>query len=46
VSSGVGLGLAQKVDLHMDKLETCRKEAIAKNLGLIERISFVRACMQ
>jgi arylsulfatase len=46
VSSGVGLSLAQKVDLTMDKLETCRKEALAKNLGVVERISFVRDCMK
>jgi arylsulfatase len=46
VSSGVGLGLKEKVDLQMDKLETCRKEAIARNLGLAERISFVRGCVK
>jgi arylsulfatase len=46
VSSGVGLSLTQKVDLQLDKLESCRKEAIAKNLGLVERIGFVRGCMQ
>jgi arylsulfatase len=46
VSSGVGLSLKEKVDLRMDKLETCRKEALAKNLGLVERISFVRDCMK
>ncbi|MDE2064800.1 MAG: arylsulfatase, partial [Bradyrhizobium sp.] len=46
VSSGIGIGLKQKVELHMDKLETCRKEAIAKKLGLVERISFVRACVK
>jgi len=46
VSSGVGLSLAQKIDLKMDKLESCRKEAIAKNLGLVERIGFVRGCMK
>ena len=46
VSSGVGLSVTQKVDLHMDKLETCRKEAIAKNLGLVERVNFVRGCMK
>jgi arylsulfatase A-like enzyme len=46
VSSGVGVGLVQKIELHMDKLETCRKEAIAKNLGLVERVSFVRNCMK
>ena len=46
VSSGVGLGLKEKVDLQMDRLETCRKEAIARNLGLAERISFVRGCLK
>jgi len=46
VSSGFGLSLAQKVDLRMDKLEACRKEALAKDLGLVERISFVRSCMK
>ena len=46
VSSGVGLGLMQKVELRIDKLESCRKEAFAKNLGLVERINFVRGCMQ
>jgi hypothetical protein len=46
VSSGIGLALKQKVDLYMDKLETCRKEALAKNLGLVERIGFVRDCMK
>src|SRR5262249_20556737 len=46
VSSGVGLSLTQKVELQMDKLETCRKGAIAKNLRLVERISFVRGCIK
>ena len=46
VSSGVGLGLTQKVELRIDKLESCRKEALAKNLGLVERLNFVRGCMQ
>jgi arylsulfatase A-like enzyme len=46
VSSGVGLGLMQKVELRIDKLESCRKEALAKNLGLVERLNFVRGCMQ
>jgi arylsulfatase len=46
VSSGVGLSLAQKINLRMDKFESCRKEAIAKNLGLAERVSFVRTCMK
>jgi arylsulfatase len=46
VSSGVGLGLREKVDIHMDKLEICRKEAVAQNLGLAERVSYVRNCMK
>ena len=46
VSSGVGLGLTQKVELRIDKLESCRKEALAKDLGLVERLNFVRGCMQ
>jgi arylsulfatase A-like enzyme len=46
VSSGVGLSLMQKVELRIDKLESCRKEALAKNLGLVERLNFVRGCMQ
>jgi len=46
VSSGVGLSLAQRVILRMDKFETCRKVAIAENLGLAERVSFVRNCMK
>jgi len=46
VSSGVGLSLAQKIDLRMDKLKTCHEEAIAKDLDLVERISSVRGCMK
>ena len=45
VSSSVGLSLMQKVDLQMDKLEACRKEAIAKDLRLTERVGFVRKCV-
>lgn len=46
VSSGIGLGLMEKVDIHMDKLETCRKEAVAQNLGVAERVAYVRNCMK
>lgn len=46
VSSGVGLSLMEKVDIHMDKLEICRKQAVAQNLGLAERVSYVRNCMK
>ena len=46
VSSGVGLGLLQKVELRLDKREGCRKQAEAQGLGLLERIQFVRKCME
>ena len=46
VSGDVGLGLVQKVELRLDKREGCRKQAEAMGLGLLERIQFVRKCMQ
>jgi arylsulfatase len=46
VSSNIGLGLLQKVELRLDKLEGCRKQAQAKGLGMLERVQFVRNCMQ
>lgn len=46
VSGNVGLGLLQKVELRLDKHEGCRKQAEAHDLGLIERVQFVRKCMQ
>jgi arylsulfatase len=46
VSSGIGLGLLQKVELRLDKREGCRKQAEAQNLAVIERIQFVRKCME
>jgi len=46
VSSNVGLGLLQKVELRLDKREGCRKQAEAQGLGLLERIQFVRKCME
>ncbi|BAC47927.1 bll2662 [Bradyrhizobium diazoefficiens USDA 110] len=44
VSGDIGLNLAQKVELRIDKLEGCRKQA--KGLGLVERVQFVRKCME
>jgi hypothetical protein len=41
----VGLSLTQKIDLRMDKLESCRKEADAQKLSVPERIGYVRGCM-
>ena len=46
VSSNVGLSLLQKVELHMDKRESCRKQAEARGLALVERVQFVRKCME
>jgi arylsulfatase len=46
VSSNIGLGVLQKVELRLDKREGCRKQAEVKGLGMLERIQFVRSCMQ
>ena len=46
LSSGLGLSLKQEIGLRMDQLESCRKEAIAKNLGFVERIRFVHDCVK
>jgi hypothetical protein len=46
VSGDIGLGLMQKVELRLDKREGCRKQAEARGLGLLERIQFVRKCME
>jgi hypothetical protein len=46
VSGDIGLGLLQKVELRLDKREGCRKQAEAQGLGLLERIQFVRKCME
>jgi arylsulfatase len=46
VSGDVGLSLSQKVELVLDKREGCRKQAQAQGLGLLERIQFVRKCME
>jgi hypothetical protein len=45
VSSDVGLSLAQKIDLKMDKLESCRKQASVEKLSELERLGYVRGCM-
>jgi len=46
VSGDIGLNLAQKVVLRVDKLEGCRKQAQGQGLGVIERVQFVRKCME
>jgi arylsulfatase len=38
--------LVQKIEMRFDQREECRKQANAKKLGPIERISFVRECMK
>ncbi len=46
VSGDVGLSLSQKVVLRVDKLEGCRKQAQGQGLAVIERVQFVRKCME
>ncbi len=46
VSSDVGLGVLQKVEIALDKREICRKVAQKEGLALRERIQFVRKCVQ
>jgi arylsulfatase len=46
VSGDIGLSLAQKIDLKMDKLESCRKQADIEKLGALERLGYVRGCMR
>jgi arylsulfatase len=40
------LTVVQKLEARLDKREDCRKQADAKKLGPIERISFVRKCLE
>jgi len=44
--SDTGIGVTRKIEAQMDKLESCRKQALTQNLGLAERAAFVRGCMQ
>jgi len=46
VSSNIGLSLREKVGLRISKRQGCRKQAFAQGLGLVDRIKFVRKCMQ
>ena len=43
---GEDLDLVQKIEMRVDKREDCRKQADAKKLGPIERIGFVRECIE
>ena len=40
------LTLVQRLEERFDKREDCRQQADAKKLGPIERIQFVRKCLQ
>jgi hypothetical protein len=40
------LSLVQRVEQRVDKLKDCRKQADAQKLGTIERIGFVRKCVE
>jgi arylsulfatase len=46
VSGDIGLSLLQKVELRLDKRGGCRKQAEALGLGILERVQFVRKCME
>jgi hypothetical protein len=40
------LSLVQRLEERFEKREECRKQAVAQKLGPIERIRFVRKCLQ
>ena len=40
------LSLVQRLEERFDKREDCRKQADAQKLDPIERIQFVRKCLQ
>jgi hypothetical protein len=40
------LDLVQKLEERVDKREECRKKADAQRLDFVERIKFVRECLQ
>lgn len=42
----VGLSLVDKIQLRIDKREGCRKQAEARNLGVVDRIKFIQQCVQ
>lgn len=46
LSSDTGIGFVQKSELRIDRLEACRKEALAKNMGFLERLGYIRGCMR
>ena len=40
------LTLVQKLEVKVDKIKDCRKQADAKKLNVVERIKFIRGCLQ
>jgi len=38
--------LVDKIEMRIEKREACRKEALAKDLGFIERRRFIHECMK
>jgi arylsulfatase len=46
VSSDIGLSLKQKVELTLSKAEICRKVAQKQGLAFLERVQFVRKCVE
>jgi arylsulfatase A-like enzyme len=40
------LTAVQKLEVRVDKIKDCRKQADAQKLDVVERIKFVRACLQ
>jgi arylsulfatase len=37
--------VVEATELRVDKREACRKEALAKGLGFVERLRYVEKCM-
>jgi arylsulfatase len=40
------LDWVQKLEARVDKLKECRKKADAEKLNVVDRIKFVRECLQ
>jgi arylsulfatase len=40
------LTIVQKLEVRVDKIKDCRKQADAQKLDVVERIKFVRTCLQ
>ena len=38
--------LVDKIEMRIEKREACRKEALAEDLGFVERMRFIHECMK